>query len=406
MDKTKNKKAIDQGDGIVITTTQAEIVLKERDQGNSNEELMTEGLDTGNQETDLELAPTDEETEQKTEDKPINTKLSNGDTDNSMSDPSNDQKSTSEDQVNVVKQNQSDTDTTEIEASLEVPLAHNTVTDPSTPDSTINNAPIESKPDAYKPWMLSLSSGITKARTKYTSTDMIEETYYNNAITDGLGWQFNADLTYRLPKGLTFGTGFGYTQLNASYDYPLNGMSIDTSSFYDYEYDYELIYDTYLSTTIDSSEFVWEVEYVSDSTAYVVDSTLVTTIDTNTTTNTYTGRNKVGYFQIPVSIGTQMQFGKFQLDLFAQTRFNFLIQSNGSLIQDNSLFNYTTSDGIYRPFYMDVMLGMRLHYALFDRLYINANFQYRPVIGSAYQSTTLTKSFDYFHSGVGLSWRF
>lgn len=63
-------------------------------------------------------------------------------------------------------------------------------------------------------------------------------------------------------------------------------MSIDTSSFYDYEYDYELIYDTYLSTTIDSSEFVWEVEYVSDSTAYVVDSTLVTTIDTNTTTNT------------------------------------------------------------------------------------------------------------------------
>jgi hypothetical protein len=259
----------------------------------------------------LELAPTDEETEQKTEDKPINTKLSNGDTDNSMSDPSNVQKSTSEDQVNVVKQNQSDTDTTEIEASLEVPLAHNTVTDPSTPDSTINNAPIESKPDAYKPWMLSLSSGITKARTKYTSTDMIEETYYNNAITDGLGWQFNADLTYRLPKGLTFGTGFGYTQLNASYDYPLNGMSIDTSSFYDYEYDYELIYDTYLSTTIDSSEFVWEVEYVSDSTAYVVDSTLVTTIDTNTTTNTYTGRNKVGYFQIPVSIGTKCSLENF-----------------------------------------------------------------------------------------------
>lgn len=198
VDKTKNKKAIDQGDGIVITTTQAEIVLEERDQGNSNEELMIEGLDTGNQETDLELAPTDEETEQKTEDKPINTKLSNGDTDNSMSDPSNVQKSTSEDQVNVVKQNQSDTDTTEIEASLEVPLAHNTVTDPSTPDSTINNAPIESKPDAYKPWMLSLSSGITKARTKYTPTDMIEETYYNNAITDGfkMAIQCRLDLSF------------------------------------------------------------------------------------------------------------------------------------------------------------------------------------------------------------------
>lgn len=272
--------------------------------------------------------------------------------------------------------------------------------------NTTANTTIDPKPEDYKPWMLNLSSGINKTRTNYTSLDMVEENYYNTSLTDGMGWSINADLTCRFANGLTFGSGIGYTELNSNYDYPLNEMEFDTSSYYDYEYEYELIYDTYLSTTIDSSEFVWTTEYVADSVPYAVDSALVTTIDSSLTNNTYSGRNQIGYMQIPFSIGTQMQFGKFQLDLFAQTRLNLLIRSNGALVQDNTLMNYTKADGIYRPFYMDLMLGTRLHYAIFDRLYINASFQYRPVIGSAYQSATLTKSFDYFHTGIGLSWRF
>lgn len=265
---------------------------------------------------------------------------------------------------------------------------------------------IEPPKPTYQPFMLSLSSGMNFSRTNYTSENMSEAYLYNTALNDAPGWQVNTDFTYRFKNGLTFGSGLGYSQFNEAYDYQLSKTEVETNSFYEYEYDYELIYSTYLTTTLGDTNEITVVEYVSDSVAYVTDSTLVTTTDTVVKDQSYSGNNRFSYVQIPFRLGTQMQFGKFQLDLFADTRLNFLTMSRGNLVEAGELKPFTAKDPVYRKFYVDVTLGTRLHYQLFGQLYANASIQYRPVMGNTYQTMSLGKSFDYFHAGLGLSWRF
>lgn len=265
---------------------------------------------------------------------------------------------------------------------------------------------IEPPKPTYQPFMLSLSSGMNFSRTNYTSENMNEAYLYNTALNDAPGWQVNTDFTYRFKNGLTFGTGLGYSHFNEAYDYQLSNTEVETNSSYEYEYDYELIYSTYLTTTLGDTNEITVVEYVSDSVAYVTDSTLVTTTDTVVNDQSYSGNNRFSYVQVPFRLGTQMQFGKFQLDLFADTRLNFLTMSRGNLVEAGELKPFTAKDPVYRKFYVDVTLGTRLHYQLFGQLYANASIQYRPVMGNTYQAMSLGKSFDYFHAGLGLSWRF
>ena len=265
---------------------------------------------------------------------------------------------------------------------------------------------IDPEQPAYQPLMLSVSSGINFTRSNYDSNNMNEAFLYNTSLDDKPGWQVNADLTYRFKNGLTFGTGLAYSQFNEAYTYQHTSTELETTTDYEYEYDYEYIYDFYLTTTIGDTSEITVVEYVADSIAYVSDSTLVTTVDTVTNQTNYNGRNQFSYLQIPLRIGTQMRFGKVQVDLFADTRLNFLTMSQGNFFEDGTLQPFTMEDPVYRKFYVDVMLGTRVHYQLTNHLFVNASLQYRPVIGNTYQPMTLSKSFDYFHTGIGLSWRF
>ncbi|NOQ73685.1 MAG: hypothetical protein GQ574_16885 [Crocinitomix sp.] len=287
-----------------------------------------------------------------------------------------------------------------------------TLLDPLAQNPVVINPPLK---DSTKPLMISLTSGINLLRSNYTANDMNEETLYDNAFSDNIGNQTNLDITYRLKNGLTFGTGLGLNNYKESYEFTTYQPFIDTTEIfetvinaYEYEYDY------YYSASIDSGVVsIDSIMFISDSTAYPVDTVYTYAYEKGQKGTKHNGQNKATYFTLPVHFGTQIVMKKFQLDLYASARFNFLMRSSGGYYNDYDNLNlyddeislFGNENSIYKPFYVDVLFASKLHYNFYKNLYLTGTVQYRPVMGNSFKAVPFNKTFDYMHVGLGLSIR-
>lgn len=259
-------------------------------------------------------------------------------------------------------------------------------------------------PIIYKPWTLSLTSGINRVNTAYTADKMSDKTIYENAAIDLLGYQSNFDFTYRLKNGLTFGSGLGYSTFKEQFEFKQS--ILETKTIKDIQYDFDYVYEYDTDYTFDTAGVVIDsAVFISDSTYSIVDSSAVYSVDKNVREESVNGENRVTYFHIPLSFGTQIRFNKFELDLFANLRFNFRMQSSGVFKKNDVVYAFNETNSIYKRFYTDVVLGSKVHYNIWNNLYLTGTVQYRPVMGTAYKNVPFNKSFDYLHLGIGFSIR-
>lgn len=306
-----------------------------------------------------------------TSDNPSSSDTGNDSNDNQVN---SDSDSSSDETNNTIAETSSpetDSTTTEDTTIADTDDANDTNEPPTVIQPPVN--------DDYKPLMISLTSGVNVLRSNYTSESMNEETLYENALNDRIGNQTNLDITYRLKNGLTFGSGLGLNNYDESYDFTTYETYFDTTEVFE-----TIIYDT--------SDFPVDTVYTY---AYDV-------LQKGTQVN---GRNKASYFTLPVHLGTQMRFNKFQLDLYATARFNFLVRSSGGYYSNNEVISFGKENSIYKPFYVDVLFASKVHYNLLKNLYLTGTVQYRPVMGNSFKEVSFNKTFDYMHFGLGLSLR-
>lgn len=256
-----------------------------------------------------------------------------------------------------------------------------------------------------QPWMLTLTTGFNKVNSSYSANTQHEKTIYENAGTDQIGKQTNFDFTYRLNNGLTFGSGLGYTKFEEEFNFKRSIQTTRAIESFEYEYGYnydyveEIIYDEVSGAIIDT------ILVAVDSTYGLLDTNSVYSVEKSIHQRDVRGTNKVTYVHIPISFGTQMNFNRIQLDLYAALRFNIRTNSEGIYQKNDAFYSFTDRNSIYRKFYTDIALGVRLHYNFWSNLYFSSTLQYRPVIGKSLGTSTFNKSFDYTHIGIGLGIR-
>ena len=250
-----------------------------------------------------------------------------------------------------------------------------------TNDSLTETAPpviLPKEESPYKPWMITATAGVNTVRSAYSAESVSDEMVYDLAMKERLGNQINLDFSYRLKNGWAFGSGLGLSNFQESYDFSTKK--------------------TIMTTKHDTIP-------VYDSTGTVIDTNYVPYVDTNTVYTNYNGINKVNYLTVPVQLGTQIIYKKFQFDIFALARFNFLMHSSGGYMLKNTFIPFNAANSIHKRFYVDLMLGTKAHYNFWKNLYVTGTVQYRPVVGTAYKDVKFNKTFDYVHYGLGLSIR-
>ena len=148
----------------------------------------------------------------------------------------------------------------------------------------------------------------------FTSND---STSYDHIINDKIGHQGSIDISYRLKNSLTFGTGIGYSTLLENYTYYQSQMTFDTT----------YSWNVYLDSIPDSTGWI-----------YFQDSTLEQSVSSNEVElYNANGRNKRTYLHIPVQIGTSILFDKIRWDLYAQGRFNLLLKSSITYVENDQI---------------------------------------------------------------------
>lgn len=234
--------------------------------------------------------------------------------------------------------------------------------------------------DDFKPWMVHFTGGPNFVHSTYTAKTQNDKTIYTNAMSDRIGSQVNLDFMYGLRKGLSFGSGIGLTNYAENFIFQTKFISIDTTKNIEYIYD--------------------------DTTDVIIDSIITYTYTENMNTVDHNGLNKASYVQVPLHLGAQLIFGKLQIDIYSSIRFNFLTRSTGGYLLESEFIEFEKDNSIFKPFFVDLMFGSRIHYKVYKSLYATGSVQYRPVLGSVYTTTNFNKSFDYLHLGLGLSLRF
>lgn len=248
-------------------------------------------------------------------------------------------------------------------------------------DTTAAPAPIDDFKDSYKPWMLSLTTGINFKNSNITTSNLSDTAAYANSINDKIGHSASFEAQYRLKNSLTFGAGIGYSTHIENFNYFKSEITSDSALYYVYFQD----------SIPDSSGWI----YFQDSTAQYN-----YTSDTNEIYNA-NGRNINTFLHIPVSIGTQLRFNKFLVDLYAMGRFNLLLISKTTYVQNDQLV--TTSLANIKRSYFDLVIGTNVHYNLVGNLYLTGTLRYRAPFNSPYYVNGMSNRFSNLHLGIGVS---
>ncbi len=270
---------------------------------------------------------------------------------------------------------------------------------PNETDSTVTTTPIDTEPlPTYRPWMLSATGGINSTKSTYITQNPAEQSVFDSGIQDQLGYQWNMNVSYRLKKGLFFGTGFGVQQFSERYSFSTTAQNISSTT-------------TTVFTPFNLTDFiVLDTMPTGDTNTFFVDfptdSSTTTTHDTSYTVTAQSGKNHLRYFSIPVFVGFEFPLKRFQFDIMASARFNFLTNASGAYYSDNKIINYSTADeSIYKKFYTDLTVATAIHYRVYRSIYLTGTVQFRPTIGSALKSDDFDKTFTSTQVGLGLSIR-
>lgn len=245
----------------------------------------------------------------------------------------------------------------------------------STPDVSIT--PPE---DEYSPWLVTAASGIDAKWSQMPTFVSNDSTNYDHIINDKIGHQGYINISYRLKNSVTFGSGIGYSTLLENYTYYQSQTQYDTT------YSWNI--------TLDS---------IPDSTGWIYfqDSTLVENVSSSETElYNANGRNKRTYLHIPIQIGTSFLFEKVRWDLYAQGRFNLLLKSAITYVENNQVV--VLPKGGFKQSYFDLVLGTSVHYNLIGNLYVSGSVRYRPPLSKEYYPT-ITNRLQNLQVGVGFS---
>jgi hypothetical protein len=279
---------------------------------------------------------------------------------------------------------------------------------PSKVGSSINNSstdknPINiiSKPDkTYQPWMLTMTSGVTFAKSNYTANTPLDAITFNTSTSDRIGNQTSFDAMYRFKIPLSIGVGIGLANYSDNYNFERKTYQIDSVLNENYSY-YEKIYGTYYSTPVDTFETVGAYTFVKDSVLVTIDS-IYSNAEEKEIIENFIGRNSACYLMLPIHLGTHFSYKKFDFELLASARFNFLLNSSGGYLLNNEFTSFTKSTSIYKPFYVDLALSSRINYNIWKNLYLAGSLQYRPRIGTSFENVNFNKTFNSFHVSLGI----
>ena len=248
-------------------------------------------------------------------------------------------------------------------------------------DTTFTPAPSNNVsprlPKNPNPWFIGLTSGMNIQNSKFITENATDELLYRDGIKDKWGFETNLDISYRLKSGLKFGTGLGYRNSFETYDFSKEYYRYDT---------------------------IYTAMFLRDTSAYIYDTLRGKEVDSTLMNHVAGGVNKVSYLSIPVQIGTQFIFDKFRLDLFAELRWNLLLNSQGSYYAEGKLLTYEGKDNdFYKSSYFDMTLGVSSHYKLYKNLYFSGTIRFRPGITPTRIDLPFEKRLYYTHVGIGLS---
>lgn len=259
-------------------------------------------------------------------------------------------------------------------------------------DSTVNKLDIDSSladiegtahninqpPKKYKGLMIGVYGGMKAKRSNLLATDTSEN--YNNALNDKIGFGIGLDVNYRLKNSLFFGTGLEYASYKENYDYQKSEQVV-----------------------VDST-VTWNI-IVTDS---LVDSSGVTYIYDTIQTVNYTYNNQEVYNQqgtnsttvlhIPFRFGTQFIVNKWRFDAYLQGRYNLILRSAPTYVENNTLITNT-----YTVSYFDLELGGAAHFNICKNLYLTGIIRYRPPLRSPYYSANIQNKMHYLFLGGGFS---
>jgi hypothetical protein len=253
---------------------------------------------------------------------------------------------------------------------------------------------------SYQPWMLTLTSGVTFAQSNYTASTPLDANIFKTATSDRIGNQTSFDAMYRFKIPLSIGAGISLANYSDNYNFERKTFQLDSVLNETYSY-YEKIYGTYYSTPVDTFETVGTYSFVKDSVLVTIDTIYYTTQEKEIVEN-FTGRNRASYLMLPLHLGTHFSYKKFDFELLASARFNFLLNSSGGYFLNNEFTSFTKSTSIFKPFYVDLALSSHVNYNIWKNLYLAGTLQYRPRIGTSFENVTFNKSFDSFHVGIGI----
>lgn len=245
----------------------------------------------------------------------------------------------------------------------------------SNPDITIQT---EEKKRA--PWLLTLSGGFDQKWSQITASIGNDSILYDDALNDKIGYQGSININYRLKNSLTFGSGIGYSTLRENYNY------YKTQTLYDTTYSWNVFLDS-----------------IPDSTGWIYfqDSTLEESINSNEIElYNSSGLNQRTYLHLPFQIGTSILFDKLRLDFYAQGRFNLLLKSSITYVENDQIV--VVPKGGFKQSYFDFLIGSGIHYKLLDNFYLSGSIKYRPPISKEYYPA-INNRLQNMQVGLGLS---
>jgi hypothetical protein len=250
-------------------------------------------------------------------------------------------------------------------------------------DTSLEDVLAEIQPPAppYKSWLLSLTTGVNFKNSAIVAANPSDSAAYSNTIIDKIGHSASFGAQYRLRNSLTFGAGLGYSTQIENYNFYKSEITSDSALTYVYFQD----------SIPDSVGWI----YFQDSTQeYSYTSSENVVYNAN-------GKNINTYLHIPISLGTQLRFNKIFIDLFAQGRFNLLLISKSTYVENDQLV--VTNLAAIKRSYFDLVLGTNIHYNIFNNLYLTGTVRYRPPFNNPYYVNGMTNRFANLHLGIGIS---
>jgi hypothetical protein len=245
-------------------------------------------------------------------------------------------------------------------------------------------SPIETDPNnnaKRNKILISGSIGYNLARSNYIGSFTSESKFYNLNHTENNTVEYNLSADVILKKHLTLGSGLALTKQSYNYSY----------------------YNTETESLIDSCLCLIE------STDSISNDTIFTMVYDTTSIQTLTsvqGISKAEYLRIPFSVGYIHSYKRFMFGIKANANLNILLNTSGSYFNNFNAKDFTKENNpIFKKSYFDLNFKTDLYYRIAPNFFALGTFSYRPKFGNVYKDIIVQRKLQYFHFGLGLTYR-